>query len=72
MERKKTKNKQQHMMHDTITCQLQTTTRFSYCADKLNTHLPHHPHPISNSLSLLTHTTAFSQPPQVKDYATTA
>jgi len=30
------------------------------------------PHPISNSSSLLTHATAFSQMPQVKDYAATA
>src|SRR6266850_1190417 len=58
------------MMHDAIACQLQTTSQFSYCADKSNTHLPHRPHPISNSSSSLTHATAFSQPPQVKDYAT--
>jgi len=56
-------------MCDAIACQLQTTSRFSYCADKSNTHLPHCPHPISNSSSSLTHATTFSQPPQVKDYA---
>jgi len=58
------------MRCDAITCQLQTTSQFSYCADKLNTHLPCCPHPISNSSSSLTHTTAFSQPPQVEDYTT--
>ena len=57
------------MMHDAIACQLQTTSQFSYCADKLNTHLPCCPHPISNSSSSLTYATTFSQPPQVEDYA---
>jgi len=33
---------------------------------------PHRPHPISNSSSSLTCATAFSQMPQVKDYAATA